>query len=419
MAGRAGAKPFVKDKLQFYVDAGVKKSYPGSGSIMYNLVEPVARFNPFEIKNYGQIYSSWATKRAIWQQVSSSEKAAPVDAVNQQVFRLQKSSSLFGNSLNRQDSIQSSIDVSAAGFGAWSASLYVSGHPSNSLNARINMDLSDTQATNYTVGTGSDWVELSINDDDSDGGNIWFDISLSGDDGNYFYICDNQFISYIVNETKNTKIIDFPFPRLGHTSSSLIGSQPLLNYDCELVNGPVFNDLGLSSYFDMDGTSDIIRIDSRLNMSNNTTLHLVFASTVTGSNDRYAHLINGVGYSTTDGDLIISSSNEIYNRASVDERAINLDVYATISPFSSSFPLDNSFVDVHIVSTDEDWIWYLNGTQLQPTGSLVGFSRAISFRDMFNGSPPTKFALAQFYSKALTPREITQNFNAVKTRYGI
>jgi hypothetical protein len=210
----------------------------------------------------------------------------------------------------------------------------------------------------------------------------------------------------------------------GTTWTNLAGSNNLA-----LVNSPTFVSNGAASRFVLDGTNDFMSgsgyvtgsaakshtvsfIGSFASLPQNFTRYRFF--TANGSSPSYG-AEQGSGGSGLFA-IIISQGTTNFNAS----------VY--VSPGLVQFVSQSQTAMFTFVSSNTGIDFYLNGSLLGGTTvdtfvntNFTNPAEIFSWGSDQNGTNPLSMSLAHimFYSASLSPSEITQNYNALKGRYGI
>jgi hypothetical protein len=197
-----------------------------------------------------------------------------------------------------------------------------------------------------------------------------------------------------------------------------------------LVNGPTFNS-GNGGAIVFDGSNDYVNlginpscysptgftIDSWVKLTNNSGANpilCIYVSSTISSNNEYV-------FGTTSGRLygwVYDSTNTAYRGR-----------YVT----STSFIANNTWCNLHMVydggTANSSVKLYINGVQRDAVD--FGFGTFNSIRNTSSpmaigvtngglGGPLNgSMASLKYYTRALSAQEITQNFNATKTRFGL
>jgi hypothetical protein len=219
----------------------------------------------------------------------------------------------------------------------------------------------------------------------------------------------------------------------GLTANGLVGS----------INGSLINGVGFTStnngYFSLDGTNDYIAYSSRttnLEFQYNSRFTISIFCYITENTDA-GHILNnrfsdaaGTNYC---GWVIMQNSGYIW--ALIGGYPNGTAGWRQVSTSTSSFNslVYNKWCQITLLNTGvtgEQKI-YLNG--IDHTSSASDFSNPPYTIDYSNGNSrlfigygglnehPTSSQISQvqIYNRALTPQEISQNFNATRYRYGI
>lgn len=218
-------------------------------------------------------------------------------------------------------------------------------------------------------------------------------------------------------DAANTK----SYPRSGTTWSDLSGT----NNNGSLVNGPTFSsDSGGGIAF--DGVNDYALI------SNSTSINPTVAIT-------FAVFFNFSFFSANFGPVMLKQNNY----ASFNEQyciyAFNTEIGAAITGVDRSQKIVNSVADyrnknVYIVGTcdtiTDELKLYINGVLIQTVSFTSTFDIAntplqiagtgvLDFGNIFTGWVGGKIYTAQVYNRALSAQEVSQNHNALKSRFNL
>jgi hypothetical protein len=185
------------------------------------------------------------------------------------------------------------------------------------------------------------------------------------------------------------------------------------NVSGTLINGPTFSSANGGSIV-FDGVNDYVQLSTSQNLSNNYTIHVVFKSQTTGSSSDYFRLLNGLASANKDS-MRFEWANRFlsYNNSAPQSYAFNF-------PLVPSFNLSQLYNDMHITVDNSNVLTiYNNGRACTPTSIVTG---SIDFQQIGRaqgGFLPETISIFQLYNRALTQAEITQNYNALKSRFNL
>ncbi len=210
------------------------------------------------------------------------------------------------------------------------------------------------------------------------------------------------------------------YPGNGNTWNDLSGS----NHGT-LLNGPTYNS-GNGGSIVFDGINDVVSLGNVLNMGLNSWtvscwvkfdggtsgfMGIIGKTSYRGITGRYGIYIdnnNLYAFCTPIGNMIVSTpitpylDNNFHNLVMTINRSSMISFY--IDGTSVGIPYDiSSTVSANLISTDNFYIGSYGSTDGQ---SPFGF---------FKGS----IGQALIYNRALSPTEVTNNFNVSKARYGL
>jgi hypothetical protein len=193
-----------------------------------------------------------------------------------------------------------------------------------------------------------------------------------------------------------------------------------------LTNGPTYSG-GSSGSIVFDGVDDYITLSSQLSVLSGTpeASLCMWIKLVSGSNaSGLSGLIQLSSYNNTNGNLYFFTD-------SLRVGGIWLDIFRTDRLFTGDWaptfnPTNWHLLTVTTTPGTNGWKMYLNGIlRYQTTGqSVVSVDSSLfgGFRlGQNNGSREINgnISICQIYNKALSQDEITQNFNAQKSRFGL
>ena len=202
------------------------------------------------------------------------------------------------------------------------------------------------------------------------------------------------------------------YPGTGTTWRDLSG----FNNNGTLTNGPTFSGPGKQAAIVFDGVDDYVDCGNILfNDINTVTISIwVNIPSFINSNSIISKGAQGEGSNTTFAAWIISSSgvrNRFYNSTGT-----------------------GSYVDITSLSPNTwyNLTWTYNGSVITSyTNSIIRETASLSGslktntnpirigRDRYGNNTAMTCASTQIYNRALSASEITQNFNALRGRYGI
>ena len=211
------------------------------------------------------------------------------------------------------------------------------------------------------------------------------------------------------------------YPGSGTVWTNLAGSRNLA-----LVNTPTFVSNGAASTFVFDGVDDFMSGSGYLSGSaaKSHTLNMIgsFADTQTFVRRRFftangASPSYGVEREATNlgpGRIIISQGTSTFNEVAFNETG------------TTQFISQSQIGMFTLVSSNTGIDFYVNGTLLGgSTASFIsGFTNAdtnFSWASGESGTSPMSMSIAHimWYSASLSATEISQNYNALRSRYGI
>ena len=209
------------------------------------------------------------------------------------------------------------------------------------------------------------------------------------------------------------------YPRSGTTWSDLSGN----NNNGTLINGPTFNTDNMG-YITFDGTNDYLSLNSALNFSTSTGfticmfLQKVNNQSGTGWNYFYSNnspIIEMGGFSQN-GNSFVFKDNTVANTEVGSQDIVSSWSYIAFGTNAS---------------TRTSYIYTLNATVgLVLTTSVGSVSNiTLGFERFFTTGPSggpagttyfrSKCATIQAYNRVLSDTEVYQNYNSVKSRFGL
>jgi len=236
--------------------------------------------------------------------------------------------------------------------------------------------------------------------------NVFFDIEAGGGTkvaGEGIYIWGPQF------EAAPSPTPYQPVTSTNRPWPSLIGS-----ITSSMISRPTWvSSNGGSVVF--DGVNDYVQLSVSQSLSNNYTLRVIFKTQTTGSSSDYFRFINGLTSATQN-----SMRLEWADRFIAYNNSASLQAYAFNYPLVPSFNLSQAYNDMHITVNGSNVLTiYNNGVACTPTSIITG---SIDFQILgrAQGSVlPETISVFQLYNRALSQQEISQNYNALKSRFGL
>jgi hypothetical protein len=181
-----------------------------------------------------------------------------------------------------------------------------------------------------------------------------------------------------------------------------------------LTNGPVFNSNN-GSFFSFDGVDDLVNLGNQ--SFNTVTFDLwVNIQTFTGNRAILSKGSQALGSGSTFAAWILTATNTVRNRFYNFSGGSGFVTTANLSAntwYNLTWTYDNSNVRLYTNSS------------LTETAALVGplivtnNTNLIIASDFYTQSAEMRSSGFKMYNRALTQSEITQNYNAVKGRFGL
>jgi hypothetical protein len=177
-----------------------------------------------------------------------------------------------------------------------------------------------------------------------------------------------------------------------------------------LINGPTFSSFNGGALV-LDGSNDYVLVNNAADILSKTeyTKFIFFYVTSFSTNN---NLISG-GVSGLNHAFWLSGSNRLYAGHNGD--------WATFAG-NTTLSLNTWYCGAVTYSNVSGWKLYLNGVLDGTNANTTTFNNfgelqigAYANANLFTG----RISLAMVYNRALTPKEISQNFNATRYRYGI
>lgn len=206
------------------------------------------------------------------------------------------------------------------------------------------------------------------------------------------------------------------YPGSGPTWYDLSGNN---NHGTLRANGSGASPIFANGSFAFNGSSSYVSIGSSVIPNTGSFTVSTWAKMPPG---RYAELINTRNASTVTGFLLTSTGSNI--RAQINNPSVNQYVYSGTHSViqDDTWHLITITVDVSIrlMKAYVDDV-YISGNSF-PAGSLVGQQYfSIGWDYAWNGQPfyLGSVATVSVYNYALSSTEVTTNFNALKSRFGL
>ena len=210
----------------------------------------------------------------------------------------------------------------------------------------------------------------------------------------------------------------------GNTWTNLAGSRNLA-----LVNSPTFVSDGAASRFVLDGTNDFMSGSGYVTGSaaKSHTVSFIGSFASLPSNFTRTRFFTADGASPSYGAEQGSGGSGLFSII-ISQGTTNFNANVYVSPGLVQFVSQSQTAMFTFVSSNTGIDFYLNGSLLGGTtadtfvnANFTNPATTFSWGSDQNGTNPISMSLAHimFYSASLTPFEITQNYNALKGRYGI
>ena len=188
------------------------------------------------------------------------------------------------------------------------------------------------------------------------------------------------------------------YPRTGTVWNDLSGN----NYAGTLVNTPTFNSAN-EGYFSFDGTNEYISTTYTTPAQNTTTSF---------SWNCWIYPVRN-----NNSDIFMGNRNTTLNFIKLTSNNFE---YYPIS-FGGTMTL-NVWQNICVVKNLTNFFYYKNGTQTSTSGS----TGTLAANPFFVGGDNTaaeysqgRVAISTVYNRALSATEVSQNYNALKTRFGL
>jgi len=210
------------------------------------------------------------------------------------------------------------------------------------------------------------------------------------------------------------------YPGTGNNWFDLVGNATLT-----LTNGPVFSTAGGGS-IDFDGTNDYAGRTGLINLGQNITISVWFNPDAVGTTRRPL-VADGYSFTTADGVLTMLSGGGVNNGATITinndnparvavantvtvgswqnltfvrngTAAANLFIYKNNANTASAAAVGNGNIDFNTT-----------------TSNNMRVAGRADAADYYDG----KIAIVMMYNKALSTSELTQNYNALRSRFGV
>ena len=207
------------------------------------------------------------------------------------------------------------------------------------------------------------------------------------------------------------------YPGSGTTWSDLVGSN-----DATLVNGPTFES-GNGGYIQFDGTND--RADIGITYPANYTIHIALLASQRANHAKEAILDQGATGRTNPVRFWKRSATYPSNGPG-NFKIQHGSLFTSPGAISTTTIQDNTWYVVTATYDGTDLKMYVNGS-LEDTesasahGNDAGASLADHPASFGSSMQVNQMGVGELaiYNTALTATEVTANFNAVKSRYGL
>jgi hypothetical protein len=189
-----------------------------------------------------------------------------------------------------------------------------------------------------------------------------------------------------------------------------------------LINGPTFNS-GNGGSIVFDGVDDRGRVTNCVNaLPQDITIEVWLKGTTATTTNAFEI---GTGGSSIANELVARGSNSGLNHLQYfswyEKTDLTINNIIFIAP-GSGMPISPTQFSQHVVWLKGDGTsgTYLNGSLFVSNTTPTSFTRwYIASTDLYFGFGIENIAAIRIYNRALTQAEITQNFNALRGRFGI
>lgn len=202
--------------------------------------------------------------------------------------------------------------------------------------------------------------------------------------------------------------------RQSYTSGSTTWSDMSGNRNSgSLVNGPTFDNINGGSIV-FDGVNDYVRLASNITISTDWTIMTWVQSNQTASAASYLKMLYDVNSPGTRDYFSFEWNNRLNG---VNSSGTSF-VFQTA--WTPGLPLDRSFFMLTVMGRASIMEVYQNTIKTTVNAPITGSITLNSFMNSQNTFPPGgKMSTLLIYNRALLPAEITQNYNATKTRFNL
>lgn len=404
MATKGGPK-VVTDNLQLYLDGDNSKGYNSQYS---QLTDLSANYYQYNVKNIALPLTEWTSvKRSVISEITDGSIEPPFDSAR--VWSSTINTSLYNNTLHRMWG-NGNVNgvIGDLGMGYYHYYMWVRGDSNNSSNCSIQIDISDGKGTPSTlIGTNEQWQLLSVWDNTTSNYNSskFFDYSLTGQDGDTFYISGISVVRFDVNSESDLRRI-YTFP--GYINYNEFKKlKPAAN----LFNGLT---LDINNTLSFDGVDDYAETDiSGFSAANDCTLSVWAKSdnyiTQSGIISNKSYFGSGQGIAI--GNL--SSPQRVFVTVTTDTETV-----------TRHFSLDSVYdwTNFTVTKIGNTFYIYTNGLYVNERTFLgnitsdsdrISIGRYLGYTRYWSGS----ISLIKVYNRALSAEEILQNYESTKYRF--
>lgn len=190
-----------------------------------------------------------------------------------------------------------------------------------------------------------------------------------------------------------------------------------------LINGPVFNSSN-GGFFSFDGVDDYVTLGSQSFITNDFTINLWYNL---NTNIDKEHFLFSIGYSSSNS-FLITSNSQLGSGQFIQSYYVNTGGLATGRTINSTTITNTQIVNLTYTRNNGLNVIYINGVQQTSRTFTESLFLGSSLQYILGYAIPRNKTTAylqgniyinQIYNRALTQTEITQNYNALKGRYGL
>jgi hypothetical protein len=190
-----------------------------------------------------------------------------------------------------------------------------------------------------------------------------------------------------------------------------------------LTNGPTYSSTSGGTIV-FDGTNDYVTLGSQSLVTNNFTINLWYNLNTSTTKE---HFLFSIGYASSNSFLIVADST-LGGNQSISSYYVNVGGTPTGRTINSTTITNTQIVNLTYTRNNGLNVIYVNGVEQTSRTFTESLSLGSSLQYILGYALPRSKSsaylqgniyISQVYNRTLTQTEVSQNFNAQKSRFGL